>query len=178
MPIPVRIRALVGVSLVAGALLSRPASAQEALPPTDGPALDSGTATTQPDKRLLDAIAKDLHLSLSAKPEETTLRLPLSPQQWSFFKGVQPYAAVSPSVVRPVTEGGAGLAAPGREPTEEPWKGLGLGAGVTWRLSDRVDLFGQYLFTTLPGAAAPTGSPFMRREIDNPGVKGGFSIHF
>ena len=177
MAVRLLIRALVGISLVAGVVPSGTAGAQEALPPRDGPALDSGTSTPKPDT-LLDALAKDLRLSLSARPDETTLRLPLAPEEWSFFKGVQPYAAVSPSLVRPVTEGGAGLAAPNRESTEDPWKGLGLGAGVKWRLSDRLDLFGQYLFTTLPGGDAPTSTPIMRRDIENPGVKGGFSIHF
>jgi hypothetical protein len=41
-----------------------------------------------------------------------------------------------------------------------------------------VDLFGQYQFMSLPGGNAPTGSPFMRRETENPGVKAGLQIHF
>ena len=111
-------------------------------------------------------------------PGHSTVRLPLAPGNWSFFKDVQPYAAFSPSTLKPITEAEPGLAAPPREAGDDPWKGLGVGAGFKWRLSDRVDLFGQYQFMSLPGANAPTGSPFMRRETETPGVKAGFQIHF
>ena len=53
-----------------------------------------------------------------------------------------------------------------------------MGAGVKWHLSDRVDLFGQYLFMSLPGSDASTGSPAMRRDVESPGLKAGFSIQF
>ncbi len=84
----------------------------------------------------------------------------------------------NPSTVKPITGAEPGLAGPLREPAEDSWKGLGLGAGFQWRLSDRLDLFGQYQFMSLPGANAPTGQPLMRRETESPGVKAGFSIHF
>ncbi len=167
-----------GLSLVAGGLLGQTAGAQEALPLKDGTAFDNGPSAAKPGHSLLDAIAKDLRLGFLATPDETTLRLPLAPGEWSLLKGVQPYAMLSPSTVRPITEAGIGLAAPARDPAEDPWKGLGVGAGLRWHLSDRLDLFGQYQFMSLPGGSAPTGSPLLRRETESPGVKGGLSIHF
>ncbi len=171
------IRPLIAVSLLAVAL-ARPAAAQEAVPLRDDSSADGRTRQAQPDKAFLDALAKDLGLSLSTKPSESALRVPLMPSEWSLLRGMQPYAALSPSAARPVIDGGTALAAPDRETVEDPWRGLGVGAGVKWHLSDRLDLFGQYQFMTLPGGNAPTGSPFIRRDLETPGVKGGFSIHF
>jgi len=170
------IRPLIAIFFLAGAL-ARPAAAQETLPLKDDSPADGRTRQVQPDTAFLDALAKDLGLSLSAKPSESTLRVPLMPSEWSLLRGMQPYAALSPSAARLVIDGTA-LAAPDRETVEEPWRGLGVGAGVKWHLSDRLDLFGQYQFMTLPGGNAPTGSPFIRRDLETPGLKGGFSIHF
>ncbi len=171
------IRPLIAVSLLLGAL-ARTAAAQEALPPRDDSLAEGQSRHAQLDKSFLDALARDLGLTLSAKPSESTLRVPLAPGEWSLLQGMQPYAALSPSVARPVIDGGTALAAPDREAVEDPWRGLGVGAGVKWHLSDRLDLFGQYQFMTLPGGNAPTGSPFIRRDLESPGLKGGFSIHF
>ena len=136
------------------------------------------TAVVSMDASILDAISKDLHLELWKESDDGTLKLPLAPAEWSFFREVRPYAALSPSVVRPLTDSGAALASPSRETSDDPWKGLGVGAGLKWRLSDRLDLFGQYQFMNLPGANTPTSSPFLRRDVESPGLKGGFSIHF
>ena len=156
-------------------LLGQAAVAQE--PRASKDALDVATITAAPDRNFLDSLAKDLNLSLMTNPGQNTVRLPLTPGNWSFFKDVQPYAALSPSTVKPITEA-EGLSAPLREPGEDPWKGLGVGAGLKWRLSDRVDLFGQYQFMSLPGANSSTGSPFLRRETENPGIKAGVQIHW
>ena len=126
----------------------------------------------------LDLIAKDVRFDLLTRPEAVSVRLALTPSDWSLLKGIQPYVALSPSTVRPISESGLGLAAPNRETADEPWKGLGMGAGIQWHLTDRLDFFGQYQFVTLPGASASTGSPIMRRDSDNPGVRAGFSLHF
>lgn len=170
------LRTLLMVPLFACALLAQMAAAQESPSPLD--LIDSGPVTTRSDRSLLDGIAKDLGLTLLADRDQTTFRLPLAPEDWSLLKGMRPYATLSPSTVRPITGAELGLAAPFREAAEDPWKGLGLGAGLRWHLSDRLDLFGQYQFMSLPGANAPTGSLFMRREIENPGPKAGLSIHF
>ncbi len=164
------------VLVIAGGLLGRLAGAQDG--PGSGSGLDAGPAASAPDRGFLDGLAKDLNLSLLATPGHGTVMLPLAPGNWSFFKSVQPYAAFSPSTLKPLTEAEPGLSAPSREASEDPWKGLGVGAGFKWRLSDRLDFFGQYQFMSLPGANSPTSSPLMRRETENPGIKAGFQIHW
>ena len=161
--------------ITATGLLAQSAVAQESRASKD--ALDVATITAAPDRNFLDSLAKDLNLSLMTTPGQNTVRLPLAPGNWSFFKDVQPYAALSPSTVKPITDA-EGLSAPLREPGEDPWKGLGVGAGLKWRLSDRVDLFGQYQFMSLPGGNSSTGSPFFRRETERPGINAGLQIHW
>ena len=167
-------RTLLIVPLVAGGLLAQTAAGQDGAPALD--ALDSRKGAPATDTLLLSSIAKDLGLSLLASPDQ--VRVPLAPGDWSLLKGVRPYAMLSPSTLKPITGAEPTLSGPLREPTEDSWRGLGVGAGLQWRLSDRVDLFGQYEFMSLPGANAPSGSPIMRREVESPGLKAGFSIHF
>ena len=173
------LRLLVGVSLLTGLLWAGMVVAQEAPPPKEDPALTFEPSASRSGDSVLDLIAKDVSFfDLKSRPDAVSMRLALTPSDWSLLKGIQPYLALSPSTVRPISESGLGLAAPSREAAEQPWKGLGMGAGIEWHLSDRVDLFGQYQFVTLPGASASTGSPIMRRDSDNPGVRVGFSFHF
>jgi hypothetical protein len=171
------LRALVWLLLGAFTLAARPAHAEEALPAKDWSLTDNPAVQPRPDKSLLGVVASDLKLNLWSGSDDRTVRVPLAPGEWSFLKDLQPYAALSPSSARSLTD--ATLSGPSREAADDPWKGLGVGAGVNWRLSDRVDLFGQYLFMNLPGGNAPAGgSPIMRRDVETPGLKGGFSIHF
>jgi opacity protein-like surface antigen len=167
---------LLVVSLVAGGLLGQAAAGQEGASVSEG--MENGPGAIDLDRSVLAGLAKDPALTLRVSPDEPTLRLPLAPGDWSLFKGVQPYATLSPSVVKPITGAELGLAAPFHETAEDSWKGLGIGAGFQWHLSDRLDLFGEYQFMSLPGGNAPTGSPFMKRETETQGLKAGLSIHF
>jgi hypothetical protein len=169
--------ALAGLLLLAGLAGVPAVEAQDALPSTQDRPFTFEPAQIKSSESVLDLIAKDVRFDLMARPDAVTVRLPLASADWSLFKGVQPFVALSPSTVKPI-EGAVGLATPDREVTDQPWKGLGMGAGVQWRLSDRLDLFGQYQFITLPGASASTGSSIMRRDSDNPGLRAGFSLHF
>src|SRR6266536_2956382 len=108
------IRALVMASIVGGALLPRPADAQDGSPSVEE-ASDGRLGSTQPDPRVLDAIVKDLRLSLLSRAGEATLRMPLAPGQWTLMGALQPYAALSPSLIKPGTDGVTGLALPGRD---------------------------------------------------------------
>jgi len=172
-----RSTALAGLSLLVCLVGGQAARAQDASPsPPDRP-FTLEPAQARPSESVLDLVAKDVRFDLMARPDAVTVRLPLASADWSLFKAVQPFVALSPSTVKPI-EGAIGLAVPSREVTDQPWKGLGMGAGVQWHLSDRLDLFGQYQFVTLPGATSSTGSPIMRRDSDNPGLKAGFSLHF
>jgi len=161
--------------IVATGSFGHSASAEETRVSKD--AFDVGPSAPAPDRNFLDGLAKDLNLSLTTTSGQNTVRLPLAPGNWSLFKDVKPYAALSPSTVKPITEP-EGLSAPVREPGEDPWKGMGVGAGLKWHLSDRVDLFGQYQFMALPGGNSSTGSPFFRRETEKPGINAGLQIHF
>ncbi|HXJ78931.1 MAG TPA: hypothetical protein VMS64_09645 [Candidatus Methylomirabilis sp.] len=168
------LRTLLLVALVAGSFLVQSAVAQDN--PSGRVAPDSGSAAIKLDPLFLDFTAKDPGYSLSS-PRQSTLWLPLAPSDWSLFKGVRPFATISPSTIESIRSD-PGLTGALRDAPEDSWKGLGVGAGFQWRLSDRLDLFGQYQFMSLPGANAPTGSPLMRRDTEGPGVKAGFSIHF
>jgi hypothetical protein len=172
-----RVVALVGTVLVAGALAGRPASAEDTLSGKGWSLADGASAPARADS-LLDSLPGNLRLGPLGKSDDSTLRLSLPAEGWGFFKDVRPYAALNPSVVRPLTDTRPAMAAPSREVASDPWKGLGVGAGVQWRLSDRLDLFGQYQFLNLPGASSSTSSPFLRRDVETPGMRGGFSIHF
>ena len=89
-----------------------------------------------------------------------------------------PYAALSPRVLRSPIDGLSGLALPDRESLTDLSHGLGLGPGFSWRLSDRLDLFGEYLFRTQPAGGVPGTSPVLRPDVEGTGLKGGFSIRF
>jgi hypothetical protein len=81
-------------------------------------------------------------------------------------------------VLRSPSDGLIGLAVPDREALTDLSHGLGLGAGFSWRLSDRLDLFGEYLFRAQPGGGVPGTSPVLRPDVEGTGLKGGFSIRF
>jgi len=172
------LRIVVGASLLTGLHWGGTALAQEAHPLKEDLTFTFEPTAARTGDSVLDLIAKDVRFDLLTRPEAVSVRLALTPSDWSLLKGIQPYVALSPSTVRPISESGLGLAAPNRETADEPWKGLGMGAGIQWHLTDRLDFFGQYQFVTLPGASASTGSPIMRRDSDNPGVRAGFSLHF
>jgi hypothetical protein len=128
------------------------------------------------DQTVLDGVVKDLGFTLLAKPDDTFVRLPLAPQRWSLFGRMQPYASLSPRALAPAEEV-TGLAAPIRE-TDALSKGVDVGAGVSWHLSDRFELFGEYQLLNMGARNAPTEGPLGRRDLDAPSLKGGFSIRF
>jgi hypothetical protein len=165
----------IAASLGGTALLVSLAGAQESRSVGE---VDAGPASPAPvDRALLDTLVKDPGFSLS-RAGENGLRVPLTPKEWS-FNGLRPYAALSPRVWKPVTDGPGGLAAPSRESTDDLSHGLGLGAGLQWQLSDRLGLFGEYLFQTTPNAGVSSSSPTLRPDAEAPaGLKGGFSLRF
>jgi hypothetical protein len=170
------LRPLIAVALVATALLARPAGAEDAR--AASAALPAGEVSAlPPDKDFLAALASELRLSLSSRPGEVILRMPLAPTEWS-LSGLRPYAALSPRVLKPTMDSLTGLAAPQRELAQDLSHGLGVGPGFTWHLSNRLDLFGQYLFRATPSTGVPADSPTLRPDTDSSGLKGGFSVRF
>ena len=171
-------RSVIGALLAAGAF-SAHASAQEARSSDAADASDSRAAVTT-DRPGLDTVLHDLQLNqfaLGARLSDNTVKLPLSSNDWT-LSGLRPYAALSPRVLRAPGEGLLGLAAPDREAVEDLNHGLGLGAGFSWRLSDHLDVFGQYLFRVQPTGGIPNSNPLLRPDADGSGLKGGFSIRF
>jgi len=168
--------ALLVLTLSSSGFVGLAPAGQDGLP--ENGAITGSPGAIPPVRFSLDGLAKDLDLSFLTSPGQSMVRLPLTPGDWSLLGGVQPYVLFTPSALRSTTAAEPGLTAAAREPSEDPRKGLGLGAGFEWHLSDRLDLFGQYQFTSQHGGNATTGNPFTRREIENPGVKAGFSIHF
>lgn len=128
------------------------------------------------DQTVLDNVVRDLGITLLAKPDDTFVRLPLAPQRWSLFGRMQPYASLSPRARAPGEEV-TGLAAPIRE-TDALSRGIDVGAGVSWHLSDRFELFGEYQLLNRGARNAQTDGPLGRRDLDAPSLKGGFSIRF
>jgi hypothetical protein len=135
----------------------------------------AGTADPR-DQAVLDNVVKDLGLGLLSRPDSTALKMPLSPSNWSFLARVRPYAAVGPRV-RTELEAPTGLALPMRE-TDQFAQGVGVGAGMSWSLSDRLELFGEYQLLNMGGPGGQPDNALGRRDVETPGLKGGFSIRF
>jgi len=128
------------------------------------------------NQTVLDSVVKELGLTLLDKPDDTFVRLPLAPQRWSLLGRIQPYASLSPRAYAPAEEA-TGLAMPIRE-TDALSKGVDVGAGMSWHLSDRFELFGEYQLLNMGGRNAQPDVPLGRRDLDAPSLKGGFSIRF
>ena len=154
-----RARSLFVAAVLAGLVWAQPAGAGDAR-----------------DQTVLDSVVKDLGITLLAKPDDAFVRLPLAPQRWSLFGRMQPYASLSPRAHTAMEEV-TGLAAPIRE-TDALSKGVDVGAGVSWHLSDRFELFGEYQLLNMGGRNAQPEGPLGRRDLDTPSLKGGFSIRF
>jgi len=154
-----RLALLLAVAVLVGLVWARPAGAADPR-----------------DQTVLDNVVKDLGFTLFAKPDEMSLKLPLAPQRWSLFGRLQPYASLGPRA-SVLAEEATGLTAPVRE-MDALSKGVEVGAGLSWHLSDRLELFGEYQLLNMGGHSGQTDIPLGRRELDNPGLKGGFSIRF
>jgi opacity protein-like surface antigen len=55
-------------------------------------------------------------------------------------------------------------------------KSMDVGAGLAWRLSKRVELFGEYRFLRMNPDPSEAASGVLHRDVDGPFLKGGFSI--
>ena len=135
-----------------------------------------GRAADSRDVAVLDSAVKDLGLGLFARPDEMSLRLPLTRERWSFFGRVQPYASLGPRA-SVLAEEATGLTAPVRE-MDTLSKGIEVGAGLSWHFSDRLELFGEYQLLNMFGRGGQAEVPLGRRDVDNPALRGGFSIRF
>jgi hypothetical protein len=138
-------------------------------------ALPTGAADLR-DQVVLENIVKDLGIGILSGPDSTTLRLPLAARNWSFLGRVRPYAAVGPRAQTELSEP-TGLALPMRE-TDQFAQGLDVGAGMSWSLGDRLELFGEYQLLNMGRRGGRPDNALGRRDVETPGLQGGFSIRF
>ena len=115
-----RVRAPAWLLLGLLLLTAQIAAAEDARPNGGWSLFDDAAVPARPDRTLLTLLGKDLQLKLFTGIDEHTLKVPLAPGEWSFLKDVQPYAALSPSTARVLTD--ATLSAANRETADEPWK--------------------------------------------------------
>lgn len=119
-----------------------------------------------------------LSLSLTPGGFEDTVRLPVPAAPDSLVARLLPYFTLGSHgvPVEPNREDSTGWAR---------FQNLGdsgqprfdVGAGVSLRVNDRLQLFGEYRFYQSRPSSGPVVDP-LRRESDGPGLRGGISIPF
>jgi hypothetical protein len=134
--------------------------------------LDSGpAAATSPSA--FDA----LNLSVVRDGTERTLRVPLVPREDARAASrIVPYLSVGSSFLVDGDTRDAGV--PLYEDTVRAQrKGMDVGAGLAWRITNRLELFGEYRFLRMnPDPAESVGGGLLHRDVDGPFLKGGFQI--
>jgi len=162
--------------LLAGAIL-----ALTAPPASAGWLEDSGLSFIDPPKAADSTPSPFSYLDISVVRDgtESALRMPLAPgedaRDSARFGRFVPYVSVGASLLEQET--GRDATGPPFEDARNPRKGVEIGAGVTWKLFERVELFGEYRFLNVnpdPAESASTG--LFRRDLDGPTLKGGINI--
>jgi hypothetical protein len=118
-----------------------------------------------------------LDLSVVRDGTERTLRVPLAPRDDSRATSrLLPYLSVGSSFL---------LDGEGRDPSATLYEdtvraqrqSMDVGAGLAWRISNRLELFGEYRFLRMnPDPAEAVGGGLLHRDVDGPFLKGGFQI--
>jgi len=121
----------------------------------------------------------NLDLSVVRDGPESALRVPLAPgadaRDPARFGRFVPYVSVGASLLAP--DGGRDATSPLYEDARNPRKGMDVGAGLAWKLFERVELFGEYRFLRVnPDPTDSAGSGAFRRDLDGPTLKGGLNI--
>jgi hypothetical protein len=126
----------------------------------------------------LRALVSEGELGLYAEPDDPTRRIPLRPRGRGLLGGEWlPYATIRPSgpLFESDTASAAGLHGP--EPRYDLSRGLDVGAGLSWHLSQGLSLFGEYRLLPIRPAPAGIGDAH-GREAEGPELKGGVHIRF
>lgn len=121
----------------------------------------------------------NLDLSVVRDGTESALRVPLGPGEEprdpARFGRFMPYVSVGASLFAP--DSGRDATSPLYEDTRNPRKGMDVGAGLAWKLFERVELFGEYRFLHVnPDPMESVGGGSFRRDVDGPTLKGGLNI--
>ena len=120
-----------------------------------------------------------LDLSVVRDGTERALRVPLAPaddaRDPARFGRFVPYVSVGASLFLP--DIGRDTTSSLYEDARNPRKGMEVGAGVAWKIFERVELFGEYRFLHVnPDPAEAGGGGVFRRDLDGPTLKGGINI--
>jgi hypothetical protein len=163
--------------LIAGAIL-----ALTALPASAGWLEESGLSFIDSPKAA-DSTASPfgyLDLSVVRDGTESALRVPLLARGEDARDSARvgrfvPYVSVGANLLG--LDGGRDAPGPLFEDARNPRKGMEVGAGVAWKLFERVELFGEYRFLHVnPDPAESASSGLFRRDLDGPTLKGGINI--
>lgn len=171
-------RSVRSFGLLAGAIL-----ALTALPASAGWLEESGLSFIDPPKAADSTPTPSpfsyLDISVVRDGTESALRMPLAPgddaRDSARFSRFVPYLSVGANLLG--LDSGRDATGPLFEDARNPRKGVEVGAGVAWKLFERVELFGEYRFLHVnpdPADAASTG--LFRRDLDGPTLKGGINI--
>ncbi len=118
-----------------------------------------------------------LDLSVVRDGTESALRVapgedPRDPARFGRFV---PYVSVGSSLLAP--DSGRDPRSPLYEDARNPRKGMEVGAGLAWKLFERVELFGEYRFLQVnPAPAESVGGGLFGRDVEGPTLKGGLNI--
>lgn len=120
-----------------------------------------------------------LDVSVVRDGAESALRVPVTPgedpRDPARFGRFVPYFSLGATLLAP--DSGRDAASPLYEDARSPRKGMEVGAGVAWKLFERVELFGEYRFLHVnPDPAEAGGGGVFRRDLDGPTLKGGINI--
>ena len=116
-----------------------------------------------------------LDLSVVRDGTESTLRVPLSRDDSRGAARLLPYLSVGSTFPSDNPRSApTSVYEDLRNPTR---RGMDVGAGLTWRVGERVELFGEYRFLRVnPDPTAAIGGGVLHRDVEGPYLKGGFSI--
>jgi hypothetical protein len=118
-----------------------------------------------------------LDLSVERDGAERSLRVPLAPREDSRALGrvVVPYLSVGSTTQ--VDSSLRDNTVPYENVARGQRSGMDMGAGLAWKVSDRMELFGEYRFLRMnPDPAEAVGGGVLNRDVDGPYLKGGFTI--
>ena len=117
-----------------------------------------------------------LDLSVVREGGESTLRVPLAGREDNRTeRRLVPYLSVGSSFLTDSSIRDS--AVPYEDASRQQQSGMDMGAGLAWKLSKRLELFGEYRFLRMnPDLTGAAGSGVLQRDTDGPFLKGGFSI--
>jgi hypothetical protein len=172
-------RAMVGGTASFFVLIAAAILALTVLPASAGWLEESGLSFIDSPKAAEASSSPFSYLDISVVRDgtESALRMPLAlgedVREPARFGRFVPYLSVGANLLG--LDSGRDATGPLFEDARNPRKGMAVGAGVAWRLFERVELFGEYRFLHVNPDPAESAGAF-RRDLDGPTLKGGINI--